>query len=206
MADDNPRMQQHKPFSPACERNQDAILAVLRAHFADRTQVLEIGSGTGQHAVHFAAALPLLTWQTSDVPANLSGIRQWLGEARLPNTPPPLAFDIDGTPPEGRYDAIFSANTLHIMGWREVQRFFALLPSLMADDAMLTVYGPFKYAGAFAAQSDAVFDASLRVDHPERGIRDAEAVSALARAAGLVQVEDRAMPANNRCITWRRSV
>ena len=198
-------MQQHKPFSPACEHNRDAILAVLREHFADRAQVLEIGSGTGQHAVHFAAALPQLIWQTSDVPANLPGIRQWLAEARHPNTPPPLAFDINDTPPEGRYDAVFSANTLHILGWREVQRLFALLPSLMTDDALLTVYGPFRYAGAFAAQSDAVFDASLRVDHPERGIRDAEAVDALALAASLVQVDDRAMPANNRCITWRRS-
>lgn len=194
---------QHKPFSPACERNQDAILAVLRAHLADRTRVLEIGSGTGQHAVHFAAALPQLVWQTSDVPANLPGIRLWLGEARLPNTPAPLVFDINGTPPEGRFDAIFSANTLHIMGWGEVQRLFALLPSLMREGALLTVYGPFKYGGAFGAPSDAAFDASLRVDQPQRGIRDAEAVDALARAAGLVQVEDRAMPANNRCITWR---
>jgi cyclopropane fatty-acyl-phospholipid synthase-like methyltransferase len=196
---------QHKPFSPACERNQDAILAVLRAHFADRTQVLEIGSGTGQHAVHFAAALPQLVWQTSDVPANLPGIRQWLAEARLPNTPPPLVFDINGTAPEARYDAIFSANTLHIMGWSEVQRLFTLLPSLMREGALLTVYGPFKVAGAFSAPSDAAFDAALRVDHPQRGIRDIEAIDALARAAGLVQIDDRAMPANNRCITWRRS-
>ena len=196
---------QHKPFSPACERNQDAILAVLREHFADRTRVLEIGSGTGQHAVHFAAALPQLIWQASDVPANLPGIGQWLGEARHPNTPPPLAFDINGTPPEGRYDAVFSANTLHIMTWGDVQRLFETLPALMHERALLTVYGPFKYAGAFTVPSDAAFDASLRVDHPQRGIRDAEAVDALARAAGLVQIDDRAMPANNRCITWRRS-
>ena len=196
---------QHKPFSPACERNQDAILAVLREHFADRTQVLEIGSGTGQHAVHFGAALPQLVWQTSDVPANLPGIRQWLAEARLPNTPAPLVFDINGAPPEGRFDAIFSANTLHIMGWSEVQRLFERLPALMREGALLTVYGPFKYAGAFTAPSNAAFDASLRIDHPQRGIRDVEAVDALARAAGLAQIDDRAMPANNRCITWRRS-
>lgn len=196
---------QHKPFSPACERNQDAILAVLRAHFADRMQVLEIGSGTGQHAVHFAPALPQLIWQTSDVPANLPGIRQWLSEARHPNTPPPLTFDINGTPPEGRYDAVFSANTLHIMGWSEVQRLFTMLPTLMREGALLTVYGPFKYAGAFSAPSDAAFDASLRIDHPQRGIRDLEAVDALAHGAGLLQIDDRAMPANNRCITWRRS-
>ena len=101
----------HKPFSPASERNRDAILAVLREHFADRSRVLEIGSGTGQHAVHFATALPQLVWQTSDVPENLPGIRLWLAEARRPNTPPPLAFDVNGTPPTAEFDAVFSANT-----------------------------------------------------------------------------------------------
>ena len=196
---------QHKPFSPACERNQDAILAVLRARFADRARVLEIGSGTGQHAVHFARALPQLIWQTSDVPANLPGIRSWLAEARLGNTPAPIEFDINATAPEGRYDAVFTANTLHIMGWPEVQRLFALLPSMLEPGALLTVYGPFNYAGAFTSPSNAAFDASLRQADPRRGIRDIEAVDALAQAAGLVQVDDRAMPANNRCITWRRS-
>ncbi len=196
---------QHKPFSPACERNQDAILAVLRERFADRTHVLEIGSGTGQHAVRFALALPQLIWQTSDVAANLPGIRQWLDEARCPNAPAPLTFDINDPPPAGRFDAIFSANTLHIMGWPEVQRLFTLLPTLMTDDALLTVYGPFNYNGAFTSPSNAAFDASLRADQPQRGIRDFEAVDALAQSAGLALVEDRAMPANNRCITWRRS-
>ncbi len=196
---------QHKPFSPACERNQDAILAVLRAQFADRTHVLEIGSGTGQHAVHFAPALPHLIWQTSDVPANLPGIREWLREARCPNTPPPLAFDINGVPPAGRFDAIFTANTLHIVRWDEVQRLFAMLPALMTDEALLTIYGPFNYNGAFTSASNAAFDASLRAERPQSGIRDFEAVDALARSAGLALAEDRAMPANNRCITWRRS-
>jgi len=196
---------QHKPFSPACERNQDAILAVLRTHFADRTRVLEIGSGTGQHAVHFAAALPQLVWQTSDVAAHLPGVRQWLDEARLPNTPPPIAFDINGPPPADHFDAVYSANTLHIMGWEEVQRLFALLPALMTDDALITVYGPFNYQGAFTSQSNAAFDASLRATDPRRGIRDFEAVDALARSAGLLLIDDLPMPANNRCITWRRS-
>ena len=195
----------NKPFSPACERNQDAILAVLREHFANRTRVLEIGSGTGQHAVHFARALPHLVWQTSDVPAHLSGIRQWLADAHLPNTPAPLAFDINAVSPPGEFDAIFSANTLHIMGWDEVQRLFAALPQLMRESALLVVYGPLNVGGRFTSASNAAFDASLRADHPQRGIRDFEAVDALARAAGLGLVEDRAMPANNRCITWRRT-
>ena len=194
----------HKPFSPACERNQDAILEVLRERFEDRTRVLEIGSGTGQHAVHFALALPHLVWQTSDVPAHLPGIRQWLAEARRANTPPPLSFDIHGQLPEGTFDAVFSANTLHIMGWGEVQRLFELLPSLLDPHALLTIYGPFNYRGEFTSASNAAFDASLRADHPHRGIRDFEAVDALAQTAGLRLVEDRAMPANNRCITWGR--
>lgn len=194
----------HKPFSPACERNKDAILAVLREHYADRHRVLEVGSGTGQHAVHFALALPHLVWQTSDVPAHLSGIRQWLADAHLPNTPEPLAVDINATPPSAEFDAVFTANTLHIMSWPEVQRLFAVLPQLMSQHALLTVYGPFNYEGRFTGAGNAVFDASLRADHPERGIRDFEAVDALARVAGLALVEDRAMPADNRCITWRR--
>ena len=194
----------HKPFSPACERNQDAILAVLREHFAHRTRVLEIGSGTGQHAVHFARALPHLIWQCSDVPAHLNGVRQWLADAGLANTPAPLAFDINAAPPQREFDAVFSANTLHIVSWGEVQRLFALLPSLMSERCVLTVYGPFKYGGQFTSASNAAFDASLRVDHPLRGIRDFEAVGTLARGAGLALLEDRAMPANNRCVSWQR--
>ena len=196
----------HKPFSPACERNQDAILAVLRVHFADRQRVVEIGSGTGQHAVHFARALPQLIWQTSDVPAHLNGIRQWLADARLPNTPQPLSFDVNAAPPPGRFDAVFSANTLHIMSWDEVRRLFTVLPQLMSARALLTVYGPFNYRGQFTSTSNAAFDASLRADHAQCGIRDFEAVHALAEAASLALVEDGAMPANNRCITWRLGV
>jgi SAM-dependent methyltransferase len=193
-----------KPFSPACERNQDVILEVLRRQFSNCTRVLEIGSGTGQHAVHFARALAGLVWQTSDVSERLSGIRQWLNEARLANTPPPLAFDINSAPLPMRFDGIFSANTLHIMSWEEVERLFSLLPEIMSPGATLVIYGPFKHAGTFSTASNAAFDASLRVDHPHRGIRDFEAVDSLAREIGLQMIEDRDMPANNRCVTWRQ--
>lgn len=188
----------------ASERNREPILAVLREHFADRTQVLEIGSGTGQHAVHFAAALPWLSWQTTDVAGNLDGIRAWLADAHLPNTPAPLEFDVNGTPPPGSFDAVFTANTLHIMAWPEVQRLFAVLPGLLRPQGLLTVYGPFNQGGAFTSASNAAFDISLRAAAPQRGIRDIEAVRALATAAGLAQLDDRAMPAHNRCVTWRR--
>jgi len=193
-----------KPWSPACERNRNPILEVLRRQFADRRRVLEVGSGTGQHAVHFAAALPHLVWQTSDRPEWLPGIRLWLAEAALSNTPAPLQLDVTGPWPETRFDAIFTANSLHIMGWAEVEAFFATLPGSLTEDARLTIYGPFNYAGQFTSPSNAAFDAQLKADDPKRGIRDFEAVDALARAIGFRFDEDVALPANNRCISWHR--
>jgi SAM-dependent methyltransferase len=192
-----------KPHSPACDRNRDPLLAVLREHFADRRRVLEIGSGTGQHAVYFAQALPQLTWQTSDVAENLPGIREWLNEAKLPNTPPPLELDVNGPWQPGDFDAVFSANTLHIMGWPEVQRLFALLAKAPAE-FVAAVYGPFNYDGRFTSESNAAFDASLRARGSHMGIRDFEAVNALAEAANLKLISDVAMPANNRTLVWRR--
>jgi cyclopropane fatty-acyl-phospholipid synthase-like methyltransferase len=195
------------PCSPACERNRDSILAVLREHFADSRRVLEIGSGTGQHAVHFAAALPWLQWQCSDRPGHLEDVCAWLGHAGLPNTPAPLELDVAdrGQWPDTRYDAAFSANTLHIMGWPQVCDFFALLGQVLEPNAKLLVYGPFNYKGQFTSPSNAAFDAQLRATHPERGIRDFEQVDALARQIGLSLQADIAMPANNRCLMWRRS-
>ncbi|MFZ2649801.1 MAG: DUF938 domain-containing protein [Burkholderiaceae bacterium] len=193
-----------KPFSAASQRNREPILAVLREHFAVVRSVLEIGSGTGQHAVHFAAALPHLVWQSSDVAANLPGVRQWLAHAALPNTPEPIVLDVNGAWPELHVDAVFSANTLHIMGWSEVQRFFAMLPQVLNSHGLLTVYGAFNRGGRFTSPSNARFDADLKSADPRRGIRDFEAVDRLAQAAGLTLLDDRVMPANNCCVTWRR--
>ncbi|WEN15928.1 DUF938 domain-containing protein [Rhodanobacter sp. AS-Z3] len=193
-----------KPHSPACERNRDPILQVLREQFADRRHVLEIGSGTGEHAVHFATALPQLTWQASDRSENLPGIRSWLDEAGLPNTPAPLEFDVGGSWPRGPFDAVFSANTLHIMGWNEVQQLFARLPTILASDATVTIYGPFNIDGRYSSPSNAEFDQALRERGAHMAIRDAEAVDTLANSAGLRLFADIAMPANNRCRVWRR--
>jgi len=203
-----------KPFSPASERNRDPILAVLREYFADRKRVLEIGSGTGQHAVHFAAAMPWLEWRCSDRAENLPGIRQWLDEAALANTPAPIELDVasaswaEGNGAETRskrsIDAVFSANTLHIMGWNEVEAFFAGLRGVLADDATVVVYGPFNDGGNFTSDSNRAFDASLKARDARMGVRDAGAVDILARAVGLRLVDDVAMPANNRCLVWRR--
>jgi cyclopropane fatty-acyl-phospholipid synthase-like methyltransferase len=200
-------MQESKPYAEACERNRSPILEVLRRHVADRRRVLEIGSGTGQHAVHFAAALPYLEWQTSDLEASLPGIRLWLAEAARPNLPPPLALDVRHGPwPREPFDVVFTANTLHIMGWEEVRAFFAALPRLLAHDGLLVVYGPFNYEGRFTSASNAAFDGWLRQRSSASGIRDFEAVDALARSIGLALVEDCAMPANNRTLIWQRAL
>lgn len=193
-----------KPYSAASARNREPILAVLRDYFADRRCVLEIGSGTGQHAAHFAAALPHLIWQASDRAENLAGIRRWLDEAALPNTPEPLELDVTGGWPEGPFDAVFSANTLHIMAWPEVEAMFAALPGITTADARLAIYGPFNFDGGFSSDSNAAFDASLKAYAPHMGIRDAADVDALANAAGFALVDEIAMPANNRLRLWQR--
>lgn len=194
-----------KPYSAACDRNRDPILAVLRELFADRHRVLEIGSGTGQHAVHFAAALPHLIWQTSDRAEHHQGIRQWLDEARLPNVLPPLALDVNDPWPSQSFDALFSANTLHIMSWSEVQTLFARLPQVMTGDARMVIYGPFNYGGKFTSDSNAQFEQTLKSWGPHMGIRDFETLDALARSAGLTLLKDHAMPANNRCLVWQKT-
>ncbi|HEU4665018.1 MAG TPA: DUF938 domain-containing protein [Dokdonella sp.] len=193
------------PYSVACDRNREPILRVLRDTFADRRRVLEIGSGTGQHAVHFAAALPTLAWQCSDRADNLPGIRARLGQAGLPNTPAPLPLDVATGPwPPGPFDAVFSANTLHIMAWAEVEALFAALPAATTGDAKLAIYGPFDVDGRHTSESNAAFDASLRARASHMGLRDVAAVDALARAAGFAFVDDVAMPANNRILLWHR--
>jgi cyclopropane fatty-acyl-phospholipid synthase-like methyltransferase len=194
-----------KPYAPACERNREPILAVLRDRFADSRNVLEVGSGTGQHAVHFAAAMPWLSWQCSDRAEHLPGIRLWLDEAGLPNTPVPIELEVGGAWPGGRFDAVFSANTLHIMGWPEVVQFFDGIGAVLDAGGVLAVYGPFNYGGEYTSDSNREFDAWLKARDPRSGIRDFEAIDALARAIGLTLVEDVAMPANNRTLVWRRT-
>lgn len=200
-------------WSEACERNRDPILAVLRRLLQDRHRVLEIGSGTGQHAEYFAAQLPHLQWQASDHPDYLPGIAERLAEAGLPNAAAPWPLQAVLAPVPGLaplpeaplgFDAVFSANTLHIMSWPHVQALFAGLPAVMADDALLCVYGPFNYNGNYSSDSNRQFDGWLKARDPESGIRDAEAVDALAAAQGLRLVDDVAMPANNRLRIWRR--
>jgi len=194
-----------KPNAPSCERNRDPILEVLRAQFADRRHVLEIGSGTGQHAVYFAAAMPWLQWQCTERAENLPGIRLWLDETALPNTPPPFTLDVGDAWPTRRHDAVFSANTLHIMSWDEVELLFAHLADATVEGAKLAIYGPFNYDGRYTSDSNASFDDWLQARGAHMRIRDAEAVDALAEVAGFDLIDDVAMPANNRLRIWQRS-
>jgi hypothetical protein len=185
-----------RPYWEACERNREPILTVLRRVLRKSRKVLEIGSGTGQHAAFFSTALPHLAWQASDLAEHLDGIRMWGVE--------PIELDVDQPWPDVDADAVFSANTAHIMSWAQVERMFAraaAIPSL----EVFCLYGPFSYGGEHTAESNARFDAMLRARDPASGIRDFEAIFALAERCGLQFAEDNAMPANNRLLVFRKS-
>jgi cyclopropane fatty-acyl-phospholipid synthase-like methyltransferase len=192
--------------SEACERNKEPLLAVLREELAGCERLLEIGSGSGQHAVHFAAHLPRLTWQPSEMPENLAPLAERIRAAQLPNLRAPLALDVRVRPwRTAAADAVFSANTLHIIGWQAVQQFFDGVGALLAAPGVLCVYGPFRFHGRHTSDSNAAFDAYLRERDPRSGVRDFEALDALAHAQGLKFSADHAMPANNRTLVWRRA-
>lgn len=193
------------PFSPACERNKEPIAERLREAFREVGAVLEIASGTGQHAVHFARALPHLTWQPTDREVAADGLAARIAAEAPANVLPPLALDVTRRPwPVGPVDGVFCANMIHIAPWTVAEHLFAGAGDVLAPDGTAVLYGPFRYGGAHTADSNAAFDADLRRRDPAWGIRDFEAVDRLAAAAGLRLAADHAMPANNRLIVWRR--
>lgn len=193
-----------KPYAEACERNKRPILEVLIHEFADARRVLEIGSGTGQHAAFFGPALPRLICQTSDLAVNHAGIRAWLAEAAAPNVREPLLLDVLGPWPDWPFDAVFSANTAHIMSWRAVTAMFVQIGRRLPAGGRFVLYGPFSYGGRHTSPSNAEFDRMLRARDPASGVRDLEALQALADTSGLELRRDHAMPANNRLLVWER--
>jgi len=194
-----------KPYAESSENNKAPILAVLKEILTERMQVLEIASGTGQHAVYFGRELPHLTWQPSELAHNLAGIRAWLDEARLSNVLTPLAIDVgDAGWPITEVDAIFNANTVHIISWPEVGHMFANIGRVIAPGGYVCLYGPYNYGGKFTSESNARFDAWLKSRDPNSGVRDFEAVNQLAALHGLHLWRDIAMPSNNRMLVWRR--
>lgn len=194
-----------KSYSEACERNRDPILDVISPLFSDRRAVLEVGSGTGQHAVYFAARLPHLVWQCSDCAENLPGIRSWLSDAGLPNTREPLELDVTADWPQLQTDAVFSANTTHIMHWPAVEAMFAGIGRLLPANGRFLLYGPFNYGGSYSSDSNARFDAWLKARDPHSGIRDFEALAQLASSAGLEFMKKFSMPANNQILYWQKT-
>jgi cyclopropane fatty-acyl-phospholipid synthase-like methyltransferase len=194
------------PHAPACDRNRDPILSVIGPLFEDCRTVLEIGSGTGQHAVYFAAQLPHLTWIASDLDECLPGIAAWIAAAKLPNVRGPMALDVARADwPAVRADAVFSANSAHIMGMPAVAAMFGGVGRLLPPGGLFVLYGPFNYGGAYTADSNARFDAWLKERDPVRGIRDFEHLDRLAGEAGMRLEMDVPMPANNRILCWQRA-
>ncbi len=195
------------PYSEACERNKDPILTVLSEHFKHAKSVLEVGSGTAQHAIYFSQQTPNLSWQTSDRLEYHDGILAQLAVAGVGNVLPPLELDVNQpvwVENRATYDLIYTANTIHIMAEPDVVAFFSGLPKVLKPDGKLVIYGPFKYAGKFTSDSNAAFDQSLRSRGVGSGIRDFEWLNELAASCGLALLSDHSMPANNQCLIWQR--
>jgi hypothetical protein len=193
-----------KPYAESCDKNKVPILDELKIILAGHKRVLEIASGTGQHAVFFGRELPHLTWQTSELVQHHAGINLWLDEAQLPNVLPPLAIDVnDEVWPVTSVDAIFNANTVHIISWPEVERMFAHISRIIDPGGCVCLYGAYNYGGKFTSESNARFDAWLKLRDPASGIRDFEKVNQLATFHGLNLLRDMEMPSNNRLIVWR---
>ncbi len=192
-------------FSEACARNQAAILARLAPLLNQSQRVLEIGSGSGQHAVHFCQALSHLRWQPTDLSANLPALNANLLHFGSENiqTAAMLDVNVDDWPGTG-YDAVYTANTLHIIAWGEVMALFRGAGRVLEPGGLLCVYGPFRYAGQYTSASNAEFDRWLGLRDPHSGIRDFEALDLLATQQGLTLEHDWAMPANNQLLVWRR--
>lgn len=202
-------------YSQACENNKNPIVNILKEAFANTEQVLEIGSGTGQHSVFFAEHLPHLQWQTSDLAEHHYSIKARKEDSKLTNLLDPIVVDLNQewlttlqdsalTPSSTSaiIDGIFTANTLHIISWSLVKNFFKEAEKYLAKGGILCIYGPFNYQRKFTSESNAQFDVLLKHRNPESGIRDFEEVQALAKQAGFTLLTDHTMPANNRLLVF----
>lgn len=193
-----------KPYSEACDKNRDPILSIIQPLFANVKDVLEIGSGTGQHAVYFAEKMPHLIWHSSDQAQYIDGIKMWIDESELSNLPSPLTLNVTQAAwPSIKVDAVFSANTTHIMHWHEVEALFSNITHVLNNKGLFILYGPFNYQNQYTSESNARFDMWLKNRDPESGIRNFEDLDELAQQAGLSLQEDYTMPANNRILCWK---
>jgi len=194
--------------APATQRNRDAILGALGRHLPARGTVLEVASGTGEHAAHFAAALPGLVFQPSDPdPGARASVDAWAAGARLPNLRAALALDVaapDWEAAVGGVDAVLCVNMVHIAPWAATEGLMRGAAKLLPAGGVLCLYGPFKRGGQHTAPSNAAFDADLRASDPAWGVRDLEAVAARAVARGFGSPVVEKMPANNLFVVFRR--
>ncbi len=196
----------NKPYSESCDQNCRPILSVIQPLLADRTSLLEIGSGTGQHAVFFAQKMPHLNWHTSDCAEYLPGIQAWLADAKLENVQPPFILDVsESVWPVIEIDAIFSANTAHIMHWHQVEAMFSGVGSCLSSGGRFMLYGPFNYNRQYTSESNENFDQWLKDRDPKSGIRHIEDLIEIANRAGMVLKKDYEMPANNRILFWEKT-
>ena len=199
-----------KPYSESCEQNKAVILQIIKPILTEQSSLLEIGSGTGQHAVFFGDAMPHIQWHTSDRQEFLPGINQWLADAcakqmNVSNVQPPLLLDVmQQNWPELSVDAVFSANTLHIMSAYEVEILFKQAPKLLQKGGVFLVYGPFNYQGQYTSDSNRQFDIWLKSRNPDSCIKEFSVINDLAHQNGLELQADYAMPANNRILFWQK--
>ena len=189
------------PCSEACERNKDPIVEVLRLCLVGHTRVLEIGSGTGQHASYFAAQLPNVLWQPTERTQHLGDLAMRVQQDARPNLLAPALLDVCQPDwPVRSTDAVFTANTLHIMSWSEVECLFRGVAHVLEPGGLLCIYGPFRYAGHYTSPSNAEFDRTLQVRDPRSGIRHFEDVQLLASNTGFALLADHELPAFNRLL------
>ena len=194
------------PYSQACENNKGPILDVLSRVFVSCRDVLELASGTGQHATWFSAQMPFLQWQPTETAQHIEILNPRCSQYSGANLLPPKALDVSDRPwpVEAIPDALFSANSLHIMPWSSVEALFGELGDRARANTLLVIYGPFNYGGQYTSPSNAQFDQRLAQQSPVSAIRDFEKVNALASNAGFELREDIEMPANNRLLVWRK--
>ncbi len=194
-----------KPYSEACAQNRSPIFEVIQPLFSQVSRLLEVGSGTGQHAVYFAPDMPHLIWQTSDRCENHAGILRWIEDEGADNVYPPLALDVlTDAWPQPAFDAVFSANTAHIMGNAAVDAMFRGVVKILDVNGLFVLYGPFNYGGAYTSDSNRRFDQWLKERDPHSGIKDFEVLHRLAGELGLTLHADHEMPVNNRILVWRK--
>jgi cyclopropane fatty-acyl-phospholipid synthase-like methyltransferase len=196
----------NKPYSEACERNRQPILEVLQKVITTKDQrLLEVGTGTGQHAVYFAPRFPWMEWHPTDLTENIAGMSLWFSEAKIPSIQKPVRLDVSKDDfPKLKFDVVYTANTLHIMSWKSAKSFFKLLGNRLREGSRAIFYGPFKYNGEHTSESNAQFELSLKERDPESGIRNFEDVKRAMEKSGFYLVEDFAMPANNRTLVFQR--